>query len=75
MLYVLSRVVDKYFEDGTVHILKRAKKMVSELDLKAEADKHTSEMMYTSVFNRIFNRSEVIKKNGGKKYNFYVEVE
>lgn len=42
MLYVLSKLVDIHYEDSTAHILKRIKKMVNELDLKADADKHTS---------------------------------
>ena len=72
VLYVLSNVVDKYFEEGTAHLLKRVRKMVGDLDLKAEADKHTTEMMYTSLFNRILKNSAFIQKNGGKKYPLYV---
>ena len=55
-----------------MHLLKRARKMVGDLDLKAEADKHTTEMMYTSLFNRILKNSAFIQKNGGKKYPLYL---
>ena len=57
VLYVLSRLIDVHYDDSTSYVLKRVKKMVGELDLKVEADKHTSAIMYTSLFNRIVNRS------------------
>jgi hypothetical protein len=35
-LYVISKAIDSSFEESTDHLLKRTKKMVSDMDLKAE---------------------------------------
>ena len=70
-LYVASKAADNYFEDTTVHLLKRVKKMVNELDLKVEGDRLTSILIYASLFNRVLNFSNYLKKNDGKQNALY----
>lgn len=49
--------------------------MVADIDLKAEGDKLQSILSYASLFNRILNNSQYLKRNNGKKYPPYVEIE
>jgi hypothetical protein len=74
-LYVLSKAVDHYFQDSTDHLLKRIKKMVSEIDLKVEGDKLNSVLSYACLFERVLNSSSYLKKNAGKQYPLYLEIE
>jgi len=45
--------------------------MVSELDLKVDGDRLTSIIIYSSLFNRVLNHSNYLKKNDGKQNPLY----
>ena len=75
VLYVTHRAADGAFAEVAEHLLKRIKKLASEVDLAAEGDKLSASLGFSSLIRQVLKNNRYLQESGGKRSALYQDIE